>query len=363
MAENKIYLALGEESARGTKEAATVGFIPLLGPGIPKMEFDDKRRKEFRGEDTVKGDTNVLRMSRKWGGTLEMPFLTEAGSTAGIMGGLLKHFFGKAASAQQGATAAYAHMMYPVPDPFSSTNLADKALTLNLNVNEGSSMKNWPFVGGRVSALTFEQAPGEHLKLTAELFGQKRDAVTAEIGSPTFAAENLRCDYNNLKVYTGTVTRTGTAPDFTDFTFSSATQLKPDKVTVKIENAMEDVLRLSGLDHPDKTRLGQYKVSLELTIDWEDPSSGFSSVDEFTSWIGSSSETNFCCEWDTGNEAGTGYNHKLVVDIPRAQRTGGEPEYDFEKDPMITLSYEGLYDESTTKYIVGCFLQNTATTV
>ncbi len=73
--------------------------------------------------------------------------------------------------------------------------------------------------------------------------------------------------------------------------------------------------------------------------------------------------TNFCLEWDTGTEAGTSYNHKFVLDVPVAQRTGGEPEYDLEKDPMITLSYEGLYDSGTTGYIVGCLLQNTATTV
>ncbi|MEE9615279.1 MAG: phage tail tube protein [Thermodesulfobacteriota bacterium] len=363
MAENKIYLALGEESSRGTKEATTVGFVPLLSAGVPKMEFDDKRRKEFRGEDTVKGDTTVMRMSQKWSGSVEMPFFTEAGSTAGMVGTLLKHFFGSAASAQQAATLAYAHMLYPVADPFSSSNLDTKALTVNLNINEGATMKNWPFVGGRVSSLSFDQEVGQHLKLSAELFGQKRDATTGELGSATFAAENLRCDYNNLKLYTGTVSRTGTAPDYTDIDPSGGTLIKPDKISVKIENGMEDVLRLDGNDYADKTRMGLYKVSLELTIDWEDPASGFSSVDELTSWIASAGSTNFCLEWDTGTEADTGYNHKLVLDIPVAQRTGGDPEYDLEKDPMITLSYEGLYDSGTTGYIVGCLLQNTATTV
>src|SRR3990172_5222243 len=138
MAENKIYCAIGEEAARGTKEVTTVGFIPLLNSGIPKMEFDDKRRKEFRGEDTVKGDTIAIRMSRKWGGSLEIPFFTEAGSSKGIIGTLLKHFFGKATWAKNGATGQYGHMFYPVADPFGIANLGDKALTLNLNINEGA---------------------------------------------------------------------------------------------------------------------------------------------------------------------------------------------------------------------------------
>ena len=361
MAENKIYMALGEESTRGTGEVTTVGFIPLLGPSIPTLEFDDKKRKEFRGEDTVKGDTTVIRMAQKWGASLEMPFFTEAGTTAGMVGTLLKHFFGTETATQRGATTAYSHMLYPVVDPFATANLGTKALTVNLNINEGASMKNWPFLGGRVTALTFDQEPGQHLKVTAEMVGQKRDTITSELGSATFAAENLRCDYNNLKVYTGTITRSGTGPDYTEFAFGSATQLKPDKISVKVENGMEDILRLGGVDYPDKTRMGIYKVTVELTIDWEDPSSGFSSNDEFASWISSSSSTNFCLEWDTGTEAGTSFNHKMVLDIPVAQRMGGEPEYDLEKDPMITLKYEGLYDSSTTKYVIGCFLQNTAT--
>lgn len=363
MAENKLYMALGEESSRGTKEAVTVGFIPLLNSGIPKVEFEEKKRKEFRGEDTIKGETTNMRMSRKWSGSLEMPMFTEAGTTAGMVGTLFKHFFGKATSVQNGVTGQYGHTMYPVSDPFALANLGDKALTLNLNINEGSTMKNWPFVGGRVTSLSFDQETGDHLKVTAEMVGQKKDATTAELGSATFAAENLRCDYNNLKVYTGTITRTGTAPDYTDLGFGSATQIKPDKISVKIENGMEDVMRLSGIDYPDKTRMGLFKVSLEMTIDWEDPASGFSSIDDFNAWMAGTSETNFCLYWDSGTQAGTGDNHGLYIDIPRASRLGGEPEYDLEKDPMITLKYEGLYDQATTSYIVGLLLKNTAAAV
>ncbi len=363
MAENKLYMALGEESARGTKESTTVGFIPLLSSGIPKLEFEEKKRKEFRGEDTVKGETTTLRMGRKWSGSVEMPMFTEAGAAAGMIGTLFKHFFGKATSVQNGATGQYAHTVYPVADPFAAANLGARALTVNLNINEGATMKNWPFVGGRVTSLSFDQETGDHLKVMAEMTGQFRDTVTGELGSATFAAENLRCDYNNLKVYTGTITRVGTAPDHTDFTFASATQIKPDKISVKIENGMEDATRLSGIDYPDKTRMGLFKVSLEMTIDWEDPASGFSSVDDLNAWMAGVSETNLTLHWDSGTQAGTGDNHGLYIDIPRAGRLGGEPDYDLEKDPMITLKYEGLYDSATANYIVGLLLKNTAAAV
>jgi hypothetical protein len=248
-------------------------------------------------------------------------------------------------------------MMYPTADPFSTVNLGSKALTLNFNVNEGSIMKNWPFAGGRVKSLLFTQEAGQQLKLTTEMFGQFRDSVGSEIGAPVFAAEALRCDYNELRVYTGAVTREGTAPDFTGFSFKNAITLKPDKLSVKIENGMEDHLRLSGSTYPDKTRMGRFKVAFEMTLDWEDPASGFSSVAEFNSRFSSAGSANFTLHWDAG--AG----HALYIDLPSLHRTGGDPNYNVSKDPMVTLKYEGLYDAAATKYMVGLMLKNTATAV
>jgi len=363
MAENRLYLALGEEAVRGTRESGVVGFIPLLSSAIPKMEINDARRDEFRGEETVKGGAPFRRVGRKWSASLEMPFFTEAGGVAGMMGTLVKHFFGHVSSVENGVTGQYAHSFSPVADPFSASALGTRALTLNLNINEGAVMRNWPFVGGRVNSLEFTQEAGQNLKLKAGMFGQFRDAPVAETGGVVFAPENLRCDYNNLMVYTGTITRTGTAPDFTDMTFASATQIRPDKVSVKIENGMNDVLRLSGLDYPDRTRMGRFKVSLEMTIDWEDPASGFSSVAEFNAWAASAGTTNFALHWDTGTQAGTGDTEGLYIDLPLMERTGGSPEYALDKDPMITLKYEGVYDGSVTKYMAGLILKNTAPAV
>ncbi|MEK6532099.1 MAG: hypothetical protein AABZ23_06385 [Deltaproteobacteria bacterium] len=363
MADNNLYLAVGEEAARGTAETSAVAFIPLLNAGIPSFEADDKKRAEYRGEDTVKGATTMIRMSRKWGATLDIPFFTQSlASTQNLMGTMIKHFFGKGTSTQNGATGQYYHMYYPVVDPFATGSglVAGKALTLNMNVNEGATQKNWPFVGGRVKALGFEQEAGNHLKMSAEMFGQFRDTVGSAIASPSFPAENLRCDYNNMKLYTGTITRTGTGPDFTNYTFGSATQIKPDKVSLKLENGMEDALRLSGLDYADKTRMGVFKATLEITLDWEDPASGFSSADDFNLWIASASTTNFFLHWDTGTQAGTGDNHQLYIDLPVMQRMGGEPDYSLEKDPMVTLKYEALYDATTAKYLCGILLKDAA---
>ncbi|MBW7957848.1 MAG: hypothetical protein H3C68_08160 [Deltaproteobacteria bacterium] len=363
MARNLIYAALGEEAERGVKESGTVGFLPLLTPGVPKSEFDDRKRKEWRGEEAILGPHAVERFSERWRASLEMPFFTETSPAKGLVGTLLKHFFGKCASGQNGSTGQYYHMMYPAADPFSEGSLGQKALTLNFNINEGANVRNWPFVGGRVKALSFEQEAGQALKLTAELFGQRRDADTAELGNPVFAAENLRCDYNNLRISTGVVARTGTAPDFTGFSVAGATAIKPDKVSIKMENGMEDALRLSGVAYPDRTRMGEFKVSIELAIDWEDPANGFSSIAEFRDWVSGAGTTNLLFHWDTGTDAGSGGTHGLVIDLPKLHRTGGEPEYSYEKDPTVTLKYEGLFDGAEAKYMMGLMLMNTAPSV
>ncbi|HAO93419.1 MAG TPA: hypothetical protein DCR11_05980 [Deltaproteobacteria bacterium] len=104
--------------------------------------------------------------------------------------------------------------------------------------------------------------------------------------------------------------------------------------------------------------MGQFKVTAELTIDWEDPASGFSSVSEFNDWAAGDNSTNLFLKWDTGTQAGTGDNHGLFIDLPVLKRLGGAPEYGTDKDPMITLKYEGLLS-GEAGYIAGVMFKNT----
>ena len=106
--------------------------------------------------------------------------------------------------------------------------------------------------------------------------------------------------------------------------------------------------------------MGKLEVEVEMKIDWEDPASGFSSADDLNAWINGESSINLFLHWDSGTAAGTGDNHSLYLDIPVAQRMGGKPEYDLEKDPMVTLKVKGLVDLTTTTYAIGCMLKNTA---
>ena len=359
--ENRAYVAIGEEATRGTKEATTVGFVPVLNFKLPKPDFMAKKRGEFRGEDSMLGPTTEIRMGQKWEGLdLEIPMFTEAGTVKGSIGTLMKHFFGKATSVQNAATGQYAHMMYPVSDPFATANLGTKALTANMNFMEGATIKNYPYVGGRVTKLGFKQETGNPLVFTSSLIGQKLAATTAGIGSPAFPAENLRCDYNNLTLYTGAVTRTGTPPNYTNLS-SAATAITPDTVSVEFERKATDKMILNGTDTVGITNIGQMSGKLTMTLDWADPATGFSSVDDFVLWLAGTSAMNMLFKWDTGTQAGTGDNHAFFIDLPICNRLGGMPEIGLDKDPVISLEFDIHMDITTTLYAVGLLLKNTAT--
>ena len=364
MGEYKNFVAIGEETSRGTKQVSTVGFIPVRNFAPPKPDYMTRKRDEHRGESTQLGHTTEFRMGEKWEGlTLEIPFFTEAGGVAGMMGTLLKHFFGGATSTQNGTTGQYSHMFYPKVDPFGPSNLGNKALTFNMNTMFENTLKNLPYVGGRPRKISFKQEMGDDLIMTVEAMGQKLLTPEAGLSSPTYAAENLRCSYNHMTVrHGGTVTRTGTAPNFTAIT-SNGNQIKPDSISLEFERGMEDKLRGDGTNTPSKTVVGRFTAKLSMVLDFEDPASGFSSADEFLAWLASSSSANILMTWDTGTQAGTGDNHSLIIDMPICNRQGGMPEPPLDGNPMITLEYDLHFDSATTQYALGILLKNTAATV
>lgn len=363
MAANKFYIAVGEEATRGTAESSTVGFVPVTSAAVPAFEPDDVRKQEYRGEEAALGDIGTRRMSTKWSYALEQNLFSEAGTTAGITGTILKHFFGKAVSTQNASTGQYFHQMYPVHNPTNAANLSTKALTINTNYSEGDTVKNHAYEGGLVTGLVFSQEPGQLLKVTANMVGQKKVASGTAIATPTYAAENLRFDYADLTMYTGTITRTGTGPNYTDYAFGSATQVIVDNYTLTLESAKTDNLVLAGVDYPTKDRLGKFKVTLQITLDFADPAAGFNSVDQVNNFLGGIATTNFFMHYDTGTQAGSGDNHSLYLDCPVMTNKGGPPEFTLDTDPMVTLTYEGDFDTATTSYIIGLMLKNTATAV
>lgn len=359
------YLAIGEEAARGTPEKTTVGFVPIDAPFMPQPEFNDVPRTEYRGEDRGKGANLVRRFDQKWAGTVEMPLFTEGGTVSGIVGTMLKHFFGAVTTAQNGSTGQYAHMFYPETAPFDTGNaLAAKALTLNSNFSKGATIYNHAYTGARFSKITITQEQGAIAKATFDAFGQYLDTESALISTPAFAAENLSLRPSNLMVYNGAgATKTGTPPDYTDLAPNTMNAFSPETITLEIENGRADELRFDGADYPSKTVTTEFKYTLNFKIDWEVPSAGFDSTAEWIAWYTAIGSTPFMLVWDTGTQAGTGDNHSLIIDVPVANRV--QPDFDLDQigAKKIDLKYEGLVDLTTTTYGMGALLKNTADAV
>ena len=131
------------------------------------------------------------------------------------------------------------------------------------------------------------------------------------------------------------------------------------KLEISIKNNVETIPRLSGFDYPDHQRQGVWETALEFAIDWR--TAGFDSVAEFNAWVAASSSTNFAVGIDTGIEAGTGFNHKFILDMPIAQRMGGEPEYSPENAYHCGNIYVYTFDLSGLREkirIIPSFLDN-----
>lgn len=360
---SNLYFAIGKEDPISTPESSTVGFIPIVDPVFPVPKFEDEDRKEARGEKAIEGQDTLIRMASSWSWSPKIRMFSESGTVAAIIGTMLRHFAGKMNEGENASTGQHYHMMYGTAQPFIAGNIGTEGLTVNTNHNQdtltGTSNKNWPFAGGRITKWGFDQAYKEHLTCPVEWIGRVVGAETAEIGTPLYAAENLRFSSYGFKVYQG-VTRVGAGSAFTDFTFGGATQIIPHSIKCNLENPYAETGRLSGLKYADQTDMaGEYKATFSITLNWRDPASGFSSVDEVLAWIASITYTDFFLFWDTGTQAGTGDNHSLGIDLPYMHRVGDMPDYsDLKKTPIVTLNYEARYS-TTTAYRWGIMLKNT----
>ena len=356
----KHYIAYAEQAAQGASEKSTVGFLPVKDFQQPGLEPTDEEREEFLGDERVLGVTDVERMGSKWSLSPEMPFFAEAGSSKNLPAIICKHLGGGSANSQNASTGQYYNTIYPVSDPRAAANLDTKMLTFNSNFSHGDDVRNHPHADALVKAITFTQVKEKELMWTVEHEGGFIETNEAEIGSPVFPASNLRLKYNHLKAYSGTISTIGTAPVFTGFTFGSADQFKPQDLTLKLmcDRALD--YQFEGLDYPTNIIDGEHTAELEFTVNFNNPASGFNSIDEFTAWLADvSTVQSFCFWWDSGVTAGSGNNYGMYVYLPEMYRQGPEITWDPRKAPVVKLKYKGKYN-TTAKAQWVALIENTA---
>jgi hypothetical protein len=350
------YLAIVEETTRGTDPTSGYLFLPVMNNIQPTVTYTDEPRKEFRGGDTALGDSSVVRRSGQWSMTIECAYYP--GAETGLF---FKHLLGKVVTRSVIDTTAYEGIVYPLANLYGTgAELADKSIGIIPNMDEGGTTKHHYCGGGRVKSIVVGMEGTDDVKLTievvgpAEYIGAVDQTATAGASFPTAAPFST----DDVLMYIGAgITRTGVAPDFTALAPNTMAAFKPDSMTITITNGLDDKQVMDGVLGPNKTfRAAQFSVEVSAPIDYEDPSSGFSSADQYKLIFSGAQTTSMLITMNNGELAGAAtstYDTKIDLanllfnpDTPQRQSDGTQPTYNF--------NCSSLYD-ATAKYPLAIF--------
>lgn len=327
------YLAFCEETVRGNKPGSpTWRFLPVISGLSPKFSPKDEPRKEFRGADNALGDVSVRRKESQFTTNIEAHLYP--GVEIGVH---LKHLLGFAGSRSVVDTSGYKGILYPMTMPYGSgQSLEDTAIGYSPNVDRDGTTKTQYHGGDRKKSATLTIKPGEDITITFEGQGAGPYIGAANqtaVAGASFPSDTLIYHGSMAKYYIGTgASRTGTAPNYTDIGPGTMTEFAPDDFTLKITNGLDDELVSNGIRGPSHTiRSAQFDWSADFSIDFRDPSSGFSSIDEFEAQY-SAPRTNSLMVVITHTllaGAATAY-YTEIIDLPLGMVTIENPDVDNE---------------------------------
>jgi len=352
------WIEVFEHSARDTIAGSETSYpLPVMGNLKPKFEPTDEGRKEFYGADTGQGNASVTRKEELWNYSLEC-----AAYPVAALGLLLLHALGKAVSRSVVDTTAYEGLLYALNMPFGSTgvNLEDKALGLKVYYDDGEGdTYTRTYYGGRVSQVEITGEGSDDVKYSFTLSGPGECITSAVDGSGATVPDPddlpAPFTFRDCSFYIGAgITRTGTAPDFTDIDANTMDSFQPDSFSLSINLGRED--KRKGTDLVTE-KTAQMQVTCSFPLDIRDPSSGFSSRDELDAIISAVRESSVLITMDNGELAGSAsQNYEQRIDLPLLFWKAPEEEFSTEgTQPKTTLEGEHLYD-ADIGYAVGIFV-------
>lgn len=342
------YLALYEETTRGTAPGSpSYKFYPVTGKLMPDAKFDDKAIDEFRGASTGLGNSagSLRRLATSWAYGLEGLFYPGA-----ELGLILKHAFGHINAAQTVDTNAKSKLLYPVILPYGTDmSLASKAIALVPNVDVSGTTKSQVFGGGRISGLEISIKRPDDITVKVDFMGGPWVGAPGQtaVGSVVFPVASSFSSADAKCYIGGGASRTGSAPDFTALAVGTMTQFLPDEITIKFDFGLEDQDIVNGNKGPSKTiRKGKAKATVEFTLDFLDPSTGFSSFDEFTAFVAGIRTNSLMVVLDNGQLIGSStQNYEAIIDLPLVQVAPATPEVTSDgKQGKVKFKAETLYD-------------------
>ena len=143
-------------------------------------------------------------------------------------------------------------------------------------------------------------------------------------------------------------------------------QFKPDSLDITITNGLKDKVVGNGVRGPSKTtRSAQFKTVVACPTDYEDPTSGFSSAQEFKKLFAGVATNNLFVTFDNGDLAGSAtQTYQAFLDLPlmMQQNPKKADRYADGKTPGLKLAFESL-NSSVTNYPLALQLVDQAATI
>jgi len=354
------YISIQQESTRGNLITDAPSFLPFESQSL-KAAFVEEKNTEFRGDVSIRTQKEISRMAQSWAGNIGGNFFPEGGSSKVGVGLFLKYLMGSVSTLQIGSSPTYLHNFLGVRDPWLTSELGNKGISVHVNrPTVGSTVEAFPFSGGRVSGFHLVQAPSANLKYTVDLFGQRAHVRDTAIANPTYSTID-RFDGGHCVAWDG-VTPVGTGPNYTGFGIGGANALSLRSLNIDITNGLTDQVVIgSGVDYPTETDIGMIQANLSLTAKAHDPATGWSSIDTFDKWV-DDTDIELFFKWDNGTAIAGSQNYSLFVHFPVVHITDSNIDDVLEGENLFTMTGEALVSTDDV-YSVGLFLQNSCVTI
>lgn len=283
----KQYLIFAEQDTARHQASADPTYMsyPVKGKLEPEPEYKEDAPPEWRAQDVSQGSTgdNEERTSTS------SKYLWDSRIYPGTELVLLfEFFFGTSlpAVALAAPNAAAERTMYQTTSEMygEGTQLLDRAIALIPHTRKGASTYSQVFLGHRPKDVEFAFKGGDAAEMKINMMsgpwiGAPQQAPITGVSFP--GAKAFR---SVPKVYLGDgATLTGIGPGYTDFAPGTMPVVKPDDLIIKMELGIDDVYKMNGFEGPSETeRKKAVMLTVEFTVDFTDPSSGWSSYD---AWV------------------------------------------------------------------------------
>jgi hypothetical protein len=349
-------IAIVEEATRGTDPGSGYQWLPVTGSLMPTFNATDESRTEFRGADSALGNAEASLVRRESQTTFALECVWYPGAEIGL---LMKHLLGKDGTRAVIDTSGYKGPMYPLAQPYGTDNeLGTTAIGVYvLYDKEGTTYKRY-YGGMRPFDCSIAAEGTDDIKLTFNLKAPGAYVGDEAVNDLTPAYTSLPSPFvaSDLLCYIGTaVSVTGSAPDYTDIGPGTMTQFCPESVNITLTSGNDDKVQMCGIQGPSKTfRSGQFLVETAINMDLEDPSTGFSSWDEFDKKFGGATTNTLLFVFDNEELAGAATEtYETTIFLPANLANQETPSFASDgTQPTVALNYSSLYDSTALSPLI-----------